>query len=987
MRNIWMSLLRLYNMDGNYFIRLPVNHLFFTSLLGCCRRVARLKKTGDMLKLTFLLLLLTVGFAQAAKVTGKLKDAQTGEYLTGAHVVLKLKNGTASYNTISGLDGSYGIQVKEIGTFELSVSYLGYEPIKEKVVVTQLSATYTKNINLKQSSATLGQVDIVADMRGTDVSARNIERLSPNVVSVISAKQIELSPDITVANVIQRVSGLSIERNASGDPQYAIVRGMDKRYNNTLVNGIKIPSPDNENRFVPLDIFPAVFLERLEVFKSLTANMEADAIGGTVNMVMRSAPSTFLLDGDFQVGYNQINVSRPFATYDRSNINRLSPKELYGDDYRATPADFPVENMIIREVQPMPDVFANLTYGDRFFDKKLGIMLGGSFQNSYRPVSNYFYDPSVNSMPGNPQIMQQLIDRETSSQLQRYAIHAKADYQLNKRNNISLYVGQYNLNEFRVRDQIRQNSFVATTDYAVYPITRFSNIYQSITTFDLRGDHQLYANLTADWSLVYSRAKNDRPDDGVFSRAGQFEVAKNEITNEIVYFQGTRNARVWERNTDTDLSAYFNFKYRPGLINDKTEFQFGGVLRNKVRDNFFNYYNYAQIFGQFRGVDWSDFSEVKFTAMANPRGSGDRSNLVYDASEQIYAAYVNTVWELGKNFIQAGVRAEQTVQGYEINALSAAANATDLANTQSYLNLFPALSYKRILTPKTNLKATYFKGISRPGFYEIVPTIRSKGGGDAFYNERGNKDLRPSIGHSTDMRFEYFPSGIDQVLVGAFYKRILDPIEYGFPQVVPGQAPITSQILPQNFDNAINFGIELDVTKYFKRIGIRMNYTYTNSEITTDKIILEEDASVTLVKQTRPLQGQSNHIANISLLWKDQKRKFDAQIVLNYTGERIAFVSPFFEADHYMLPMTQLDFSVEKGTKSGWTFFMKLNNLLDTPFQLYVKKPLAIPTDPYPYQTDPYNIGNVRRDLFGRAIRLGVRYNFSQSKSNQSKNN
>jgi outer membrane receptor for ferrienterochelin and colicin len=57
-----------------------------------------------------------------------------------------------------------------------------------------------------------------------------------------------LSPDITVANVIQRVSGLSIERNASGDPQYAIVRGMDKRYNNTLVNGIKIPSPDNENR-------------------------------------------------------------------------------------------------------------------------------------------------------------------------------------------------------------------------------------------------------------------------------------------------------------------------------------------------------------------------------------------------------------------------------------------------------------------------------------------------------------------------------------------------------------------------------------------------------------------------------------------------------------------------------------------------------------------------------------------------------------------
>lgn len=954
-----------------------LSKLFFTNL-----------KRGAILGLTLLVVAATNFEAQAARVSGKLKDAETGEYLTGAHVSLKQINGSAVYNSISGLDGSFNFQVKETGLFELSVSYLGYEPVKDEINVASSGGSYVKNISLRQSSATLGEVEIVADMRGTDVSARNIEKLSPNVVSVISAKQIELSPDITVANVIQRVSGLSIERNASGDPQYAIVRGMDKRYNNTLVNGIKIPSPDNENRYVPLDIFPAVFLERLEVYKSLTANMEADAIGGTVNMVMRSAPSTFLLDGDFQLGYNQMNLERPFATYDRSRVNKLSPKELFGEDYRAVPADFPVENMIIQEIRPMPDVFANLTYGDRFYNQKLGIMLGGSFQNSYRPVSNYFYDPSVNNMEGNPQIMRQLIDRETSSQLQRYAIHAKADYKFNKRHRMSLYVGQYNLNEFRVRDQIRQQSFVAVTDYAVYPITRFSNIYQNITTVDLRGDHELLANLSADWALVYSRAKNDRPDDGVFSRAGQFEVAKNEITNEIVYFQGTRNARVWERNTDNDISAYFNLKYRPGIVNEKTEFQFGGVLRNKIRDNYFNYYNYAQIFGQFRGVDWDDFGDVRFTAMANPRGSGDRSNLVYDASEQIYAAYVNTVWEFGKYRIQGGVRAEQTVQGYEINPTSAAANATGLAQTTSYLNLFPAVSFKRVLGQKSNLKATYFKGISRPGFYEIVPTIRSNGGGDAFYNERGNADLRPSIGHSADMRYEYFPTGIDQVLFGVFYKRIIDPIEYGFPQVVPGETPITSQVLPQNFDDAINFGIEADFTKYFKRIGLRVNYTFTNSEITTNKIVLERDGSATLVNQTRPLQGQSNHIANFSLLWKDQKRKFDAQLVLNYTGERIAFVSPYLGADHFMRPMTQVDFSVEKGTKSGWVFFLKLNNLLDTPYELFVKKPLAIPTDPYPYQTDPYNIGYVRRDLFGRAIRLGVRYSFSQSqKSNLKQNN
>ncbi|MBO9201919.1 TonB-dependent receptor plug domain-containing protein [Niastella sp. MAH-29] len=60
---------------------------------------------------------------------------------------------------------------------------------------------------------------------------------------------------------MQRISGVSIERSNTGDGQHAIIRGMDKRYNTTLVNGIKIPSPDNRNRYVPLDIFPAELLD------------------------------------------------------------------------------------------------------------------------------------------------------------------------------------------------------------------------------------------------------------------------------------------------------------------------------------------------------------------------------------------------------------------------------------------------------------------------------------------------------------------------------------------------------------------------------------------------------------------------------------------------------------------------------------------------------------------------------------------------------
>src|SRR5690606_1275743 len=152
---------------------------------------------------------------------------------------------------------------------------------------------------------------------------------------------------------------------------------------------------------------------------------------------------------------------------------KKSPSEIHGAGYRATPSDFPVENMTIEHITPMPAVFANVSYGDRFLDKKLGVMLGGSFQNSYRPVNNYFYDPGVNSREGNPLIMRDLIERQTSSQLQRIAFHGKLDYRFNAKNNLSFYAGKFLLNEFRVRDQFRQQSFVVSESYAVYPITRF----------------------------------------------------------------------------------------------------------------------------------------------------------------------------------------------------------------------------------------------------------------------------------------------------------------------------------------------------------------------------------------------------------------------------------------------------------------------------------------------------------------------------------
>lgn len=917
-------------------------------------------------------------FAQNYSFNGNVRDAYTSELLIGASVRIDDAGGRILGNVSTGLNGFFRFDRLPAGNYTVSISMEGYESFSERI---NISGNVQKSYSISSGTRALDEIQVSRLSRGTDAEARSVERLSPNVINIISARQIELSPDITVANVVQRVSGLSIERNANGDPQYAVVRGMNKRYNNTLVNGIKIPSPDNDNRFVPLDIFPAVFLEKLTVSKSLSADMEADAIGGTIDMVMKSAPSNGrIFEFDFQSGANVMNFDGEFTSYDRSEVYRQSPAERYGRDYEAVMGDF--SNLLFEtKPRPLADILASASYGQRFLDNKLGLLIGGSLQNSYRPNDNYFYDPTVLTSEGNPLRMNELIIRRTSTQQQRMAFHAKLDYDVDTRNSLSLYGGQYMLNEFRVREQYLQDNFVAPTGYNVYPATRITNTYQTISIANLSGKHILADRWKLDWSGVYSLAKNELPDDAIFARrTARYDSDNQEIIEETLGTRtGSHNSRRWEWNQDNDLALYLNATYKTDWISALDQVKVGGMFRNKTRDNHFINYRYRDPIEAvgFRWQDWYYFGDIPFDGLTDGYGDGDGSNLIYDADETVIAYYANTNWKFAQWHVQAGLRAEHTEQGYFIDNSVYLITTPDIDDRQKYFNLFPSVSLKYALNEKTWLKSTYYKGISRPGFYEIVPTNRSAGGGDSFYHERGNPDLRPTIGHNFDLRYELFPNALDQLLAGVFYKRLIDPIEYGFPQVEnTTERPSVSRILPQNFGTANNFGVELDYTKYFREFGVRMNYTYTNSTITTNKVVMSVEGSQTnfaLVNEKRPLQGQSDHIGNVSLLYKNIQKQWDAQLVLNYTGKRLAVVSPFEGADQYMRPMSILDLSVEKGF-NRFVVFLKANNLLDTPYQLIVNKPIGFSNDYYPYQEDPTNIGNVRRDLYGQSFRLGVRF-------------
>lgn len=252
-------------------------------------------------------------------ITGVVTDASTGETLIGATVYVEQ---SPKSGATTGLDGTFKLSVN-VSAPTLVCSYLGYET---QVIKSPIPAYL--QIKMKESAAELSEVVVTASAGNNETGARTIERQSMNVVNVMSARAMELSPDVTVGNIIQKMSGVTTERNSSGEGQYAILRGMDKRYNYTLVNGIKIPSPDNKNRFVPLDMFPSEILDRIEVSKSMTANLEGDGIGGAVNLVMKDAPSSRLFNVSVTTGYNALYFDRDFLSFNHGAIRRRSPNEI-----------------------------------------------------------------------------------------------------------------------------------------------------------------------------------------------------------------------------------------------------------------------------------------------------------------------------------------------------------------------------------------------------------------------------------------------------------------------------------------------------------------------------------------------------------------------------------------------------------------------------------------------------------------------------------
>jgi outer membrane receptor protein involved in Fe transport len=242
------------------------------------------------------------------------------------------------------------------------------------------------------------------------------------------------------------------------------------------------------------------------------------------------------------------------------------------------------------------------------------------------------------------------------------------------------------------------------------------------------------------------------------------------------------------------------------------------------------------------------------------------------------------------------------------------------------------------------------------------------------FRERGNPFIERTKAHNFDLRFEHFDGPVNKIMAGAFYKIINNPIENAL--VIEGQN-IFAQ--PNNFGTATNYGFELDMAYYLGNFGLRGFYTFTQSEITTTKLVKFRNAAGTLTErsevQTRPLQGQSKHIFNASFLYKNAKKGTDVQLSGVYTGQRIISVSPYKDNDVWQRAFFIVDFSVEQRINKRFTAYVKVNNLLNTPLRADILLPNTFNPEQAPY-LDASKSVLVREDLYGQTYFGGIKFNF-----------
>ena len=304
--------------------------------------------------LSVILLLSVFGriYAQASgigTVTGIVADSS--EKLTGASVLIV----GSTIGAVTEANGSFKIANVPAGPHTLQITYLGYEKFTKEIIVTADQVLDLGSLYITSSAKGINEVVVEGQLKkGSENQAINLTKNSQRVVTVISSENIKKLPDKDAADALKRVAGVAIQ-NVKGEGGYVSLRGTPNDWTSTLINGDRLPVADEENtsRSFEFEVLPSDLIDRIDVTRTITPDLEGDNIGGSINFVLKEPVDkrTFVINS--AMGYNILS-QKPTG-----NLNVLWGDITKNEKFRY------VINATIRENFYAIDGF-KLIYGNNF---------------------------------------------------------------------------------------------------------------------------------------------------------------------------------------------------------------------------------------------------------------------------------------------------------------------------------------------------------------------------------------------------------------------------------------------------------------------------------------------------------------------------------------------------------------------------------------------------------------------------------------------
>ena len=899
--------------------------------------------------------LAVAGPALAADLRGRVVDA-AGAPLPGAWIE------AGGRSAVAGPDGRFVLSGVASGATDVTVAYVGYGASTLPVTVADGGA---------EVLLTLKPVDevsevVVSGARAAERRSLQVKKVADNFVEALYANDVGKLPDQNVAEAVRRLPGVSVA-NDQGEGRYVIIRGVDPRYVNVTVNGQTAAAPEPDSRQVKLDDIPSAMIGSVKVIKSLTADLDASAIAGQVDIVTLSAfdrHGTFgSLRGDY--GRFDLNDKHPYGA-DASLGGTFGPDGQFGAVVSANYSKRPVESQNVA---------------------------GASWTTA-----------GGNPIPADFDTRDYNLTRERTGFVGNFDWRPTDDVQLYLRSSYSKFTDHETRDRFRlpiagtiVPTSATTGSFTKATGTR-YVRRRDEN--DNTKTVSAGGRFNLPVG-HLDVDAAYSRAEKTDPLRSEFqfatgkTMAGTYDVSQ-------VLFQVTPTATAYDpanyifKSTNYDRreaveelkQARFDYSYPLAAIGQDSELKIGAKLIDRSKTNDREYTTYdpgATAFtlaalnppslastydGRYPFGPTVSYEAAQAYVTANPAtlklnaAKSLSTSLLsdYDVSEKIYAGYVLATLKLDRFTLVPGLRVETTDGDYTAKTFNnvTGTRGADTTGANKYTNWFPSLNAKLDLNDHLVLRAAATTAIGRPDYVSLAPAITVDATADTVV--QGNPDLKPLLSTNLDAGVEYYLPGQSQGLLSAavFFKDIQDPI---FTQTLLNQngtfggvaltgAAVTT---PLNASKASVLGVEFNAQSQLTFLpdalngfGVGVNLALIDSTL----------RGVPGRLDSLPLAQQSKTVATAQLFY--EKYGFSARVAYSYRSKFLYTLGADRNSDVWWDDHGQLDARAAYAFGKTASVFVEASNLNDEPWRTFVG--------------NDHQLGENER--YGRTFRTGLQLSF-----------